>query len=1114
MNRPVMKLNLLSGFALAAFLLSITFSVRPVLAQSNTGTILGTVQDQTSAVIPGATVTATNIGTGQKRTVKSDSQGVFTLPNLQVGHYSIVAEHGGFAATKIADVELQVAQQATVNMVLRPASETQQVTVIASEVPLLNSTTAAVGQVVDTQTVQDMPLNGRNFWQLTQLTPGVNYIQGGQNIQPGGTSIRASSVNVDVNGLSPSWTGWYLDGSNVTEFQLGGTLIQPNVDALDEFKVESSSMGADYGHSPTIINATLRSGTNQFHGEAWDFLRNNALDAKGYFFQPGPGSTARDEPLHRNQFGFTFGGPILKNKTFFFVDAQTTLLSQAQDFDLPVPSDAQRKGIFSTTIKNPATGQQESYNGTPNEIPPSMISQPATYFLQFMPHQNSGSNALVNNQLKQQLEVGDLRIDQTLASKDQLMGRYSIANNKERDPNQFPAMGFFPLRSRGQNVVVRETHTFNDRFINEAQASYYRSYFLFTSSEQGLDMSGAAGIIGLAGLAPAQYLGAPSITISGYSNYVDAATNQYPKSNRIRDWQYVDRVTYLKGNHDLRFGYELFHSYITYVAAQSSLGIYNFNGKYSGDNFADFLLGYPKSATRSYFRQLWGNSSNNQAFYIQDNYHARHNLSLNAGVRWEINPFYNAVKGQTTGYDVKTGDLIVPNDFSINAQPLTPTLNALFDDRFEYTDALGLPENIRKTDYHDVSPRLGVAWSPGKGNTVFRSGYGMFFMFVDDNGINNTQNSVPFIAAQTLNNTSNASYTFTNFFATQPLASANTNPTVVCPFGWAANSCSTPAISSADEHPRDSYIQEWNLAVQHQFGQHVSLDTAYVGSKSTHIVESDSINDPPAGAGTVQNRRPWQQWSTITLYHFGGFGFYDSLQAKLEARDYHGATFLASYTYGKSLTYGTYGSGSVSATSTLDYYGVPNYDLKHNFVASVLYDLPFGKGKALLNNLPEVANGFVNHWALTSIITLQSGLPYTATISSDTANTGVSGQRPNQSAPVQFVGKVNCWIQISANPNCPVSATPAFSVPAANTYGDVGINTLRAEPLKQVDITAIKNVSLGESRSLEFRVSFYNLFNHPTFAAPTTTIDTASGGTITATLNPSRLGELAMKVHF
>ncbi|HEV2273311.1 MAG TPA: carboxypeptidase regulatory-like domain-containing protein, partial [Acidobacteriaceae bacterium] len=311
-----------------------------VYAQSASATILGTVSDDSGSVVPDATVTVKDLGTGQERTVKSDDSGAFTVPGLQVGHYSLVVTREGFALYKIADTELQVAQRATINPVLHVGAVTDKVTVIANDIPLLNEASSSVGQVIDTQTVQDMPLNGRNFWQLTQLTPGVSYIQGGQNIPAGGTSIRATAVNVNVNGLSPAFTGWYLDGANITEFQLGGTIIQPNVDALQEFKVESSNMGADYGHTPTIINATLKSGTNQFHGTLYEFLRNNSFDAKNYFFRPPAGSTRRDEPLHRNQFGFVVGGPIRKDKTFFFLDMQTTLFTYAQNFDEVVPSDA------------------------------------------------------------------------------------------------------------------------------------------------------------------------------------------------------------------------------------------------------------------------------------------------------------------------------------------------------------------------------------------------------------------------------------------------------------------------------------------------------------------------------------------------------------------------------------------------------------------------------------------------------------------------------------------------------------------------------------------------------------------------------------------------------
>jgi hypothetical protein len=491
---------------LLAFLFA---SCLTMLAQSNTGTIVGSATDETGSVVPGAAVVIQNLGTGEERTVTTGSGGDYTVTNLQVGHYSVTATHEGFAPTQIADTELQVAQRSTINLTLHVGAVSDKVTVVANVTPLLNAASSSVGEVIDTQTVQNMPINGRTFWQLTQLTPGVSYIQGGQNIAAGGTSIRASAVNVNVNGLSPSWTGWYLDGANITEFQLGGTIIQPNVDALEEFKVESSNMGAEYGHSPTVINATLKSGTNQLHGTVYEFLRNNALDAKNYFYVPPTGSTSRDQPLHRNQFGFAVGGPIVKDRTFFFVDIQETLYSLAQSFNSIVATDAERSGNFGAllaqgiTLKNPLTGVPLNDGRGPNTFQPT--SQ-AAYLLQYMPHANQIVNgtgrALVSNKLKQQLGQGDIRIDQQVTKSDHLVGRYSIADNHETDPNAYPALGGFPLRSRGQNALFRETHIFNDKWINELQASYYRSFFLFTSSLQGTDINAAAGINGMQGLAP------------------------------------------------------------------------------------------------------------------------------------------------------------------------------------------------------------------------------------------------------------------------------------------------------------------------------------------------------------------------------------------------------------------------------------------------------------------------------------------------------------------------------------------------------------------------------------------------------------------------------------
>ena len=1100
----------------------------PVLrAQSNTATITGTVQDETGASIPDATVTVRNLGTGQARTVKSDGSGAYTVPNLQVGHYSVSISRDGFTPTQIGDTELQVAQRATINPTLHVGAITDKVEVIASQIPLLNDASSAVGQVIDTQTVQNVPLNGRNFWQLTQLTPGVSFIQGGQNIAAGGTSIRASAVNVNVNGLSPSWTGWYLDGSNITESQLGGTLISPNVDALQEFKVESSNMPADYGHSPTIVNATLKSGTNAFHGTAYEFLRNNAFDAKNYFYVPPVGSTRRNQPLHRNQFGFVIGGPIVKDHTFFFLDLQSTLYTLGQNFDNIVPSAAQRTGDYSellagskpTRIKDPLTG----VNFANNVIPASRIAPQAAFFLKYLPQanqvRNGVSHAVLTNRLKQQLDQGDIRVDQTLFSKDRLMGRYSITNNRETDPNRFPLLGGFPLRSRGQNIVLRETHIFSPKWLAEAQFSYYRSVFFFNSSVSGQNLNAAAGIKGLEGLAPDQYQGAPQLNITNYAPFDGQAAN-YPKQNKIRSWQYLARGTYTSGKHEVRLGYENFHDTNTYLNGANSVGTFGFGNNYSGDNFADFLLGYPSNATRGYFRAIWGSTVNFHALYVQDDWKVTPKLTLNMGLRYEINPFYDGIQGQTSGYDTSNNKIVIPANFSQTAQPGTATLYSLFSDRIEFNTAVGLGTSIRPAAKKNFAPRLGFAYSPG-GNTVLRGAYGIFFNTPDNNAINNTQNTVPFVASQTVNNNNTPNgagviiptFTLADAYQGQPIVAPN-SANATCSFGFVAKSCSAPNVTSMDLRVPNTYVQEYNVAVQHQFGRKLSIDVAYVGNRALHITQPFQINDPFPGAGAIQARRPAPQWGTVSIAKNVGNLNYNALQTKVETRALSGATLLVSYTYGACLTDGTFNGLTREQNGGYRYYGPCNYDIKHNFVTSGVYELPFGRGKMFAGNASGFVNGIVGGWSVSGVGTLQSALPYTLTVSGDPANTGLASQRPNYVQPT-VVRSANCWFYSSKNTGCPTSGVDAAqAVPTARTYGNGSTNSMRADGLVQFDVSLLKRIAFGESRSLELRGSFFNVANHTTFAAPATNVDAASAGQITSTLNSARTVELAAKLYF
>jgi hypothetical protein len=482
---------------------------------------------------------------------------------------------------------------------------------------------------------------------------------------------------------------------------------------------------------------------------------------------------------------------------------------------------------------------------------------------------------------------GDIRIDAPLNSTNFLMLRYSMSDNTEFNPNPFPSLKGTDLHSRAQDSTVRWTHIFGPRLLNVAQVAYYDSPFLFGVVLPGFDLQSQAGVLGFEDPVITPVKSFPNINLSGYQSFQGSPSDQRPKNIIIHTWQFSDSVTWNRGRHELKFGMEWMHRRDAFSIGQNSVGNFSFVGTYTGDAYADMLLGYPDNATRSPFQTLQGDYDDFKAWYVNDNFRVRSNLTLNLGLRYEINPFFKGILDTRSGFDLQTGKVIVPSGIPQNAQPITPQLLQLFADRILFTNDAGLPPSVSPSDKLDFAPRIGLAWNPTSRN-VIRGGFGMFYTFPDTNLINNTVVTVPFVDNITLFNDRPPAIparTFADYFQGQPIASPNPDPGQPCPFGWAAISCDTPGITSSLVHLRTQYTEQWDLAIQHQLTSRLAITAAYVGSHPNHLQQGIRRNDPPPGPGAIQPRRPYPQWGPIGLQEWGGNGNYHAFQSEFEARD-------------------------------------------------------------------------------------------------------------------------------------------------------------------------------------------------------------------------------------
>jgi len=1131
---------------LAFALVVITFT-SALIAQVDRGSIVGTVSDPSGANVEGAKVVIRNLATDQPVEVTTDSSGAYAANLLRIGAYSVTVERQGFKRAVEPNVEVGVNQVVRVNLTLQVGAATESVQVTGTA-PLLQTETSSLGTIETERRISDLPLNGRNFIQLAYLGPGANSGQSGSNVSGGVFENERANEALSVNGLRVSNNNFLLNGVDNNEFGLGGVVVLPPPDAIQEFRTEENSMSAEFGRGGAAVNVVLKSGTNRVHGGAYEFIRNDVLDARNYFASPPP---SPKPGFKRNQFGFFLGGPIKKDKTFIFGDYEGSRVREALTSVSTVPNAAERAGDFTDRLTgdtfspcaNPAPSElfdtgtifdpfsthnytcinggtvslrnPISSNNQLNVIPPNMLNTTGQNIVALYPMPNAAG--LVNNYLSNPNRVNDqdsfdIRFDHHFREQDQIFVGYSFGDVRSVRPGPLGDLGgadCCPSRdkTRSQHTSLGWTHTFSGHLLNDAHGGFFRYAVNALPLLFGKDLSAQVGIP-FANRGDVNSSGLSFIDVSGFTSLGDSLWTPEHAFENI--YQIADTVTWVRNKHSFKFGVDFRRQQRNFFQLTASRGQFSFPGGYTadlststgGNGVADLLLGIPNSSGQDFLTGLYPTRYWDLAEFVQDDYHIRPNLTLNIGLRYEVT---SPANGRVGNFDLERA--VVVNSYGQNAVPHAGV-------------------NFDKSDW---APRVGLAWSPQK-NTVVHSAFGIFYSsegnIFDDLGLNPPQ------------------LAFTShFFNVGQVPSA----------GQFISAGFSPNIPFADpNHPsgvvrttgpvrRMPRIMEWNLGLQHQFAQNWVAEIGYVGTRAYHLWNHEvsdlnqpfapvdsNFSDPSGNMG-----RPYfnvlPDLSNVLPLDFPQLQmFYNAFQTSLNKQFSNGFNFLASYTFAHNLgnADGNVGAAIQDAHHPEREYGPVLPDLRHRFVVSYIYELPVGRGRHFLSDLRGVADAILGGWQVGGITSAQSGEAFTAGMSGDLSNTGSGSYRPNQIGnPYNFSidqgGQANlgcvpghqtlaCWY----NPAVFVAPPLAPGQQSAHVFGDSRIGNLRGPKLVNVDLVLQKSFKIRESQQIEFRSEFFNALNHPNFGLPGSTVDEPGGASITGTSTDNRQIEFALKYTF
>ena len=1112
--------------------LLLVVSLGPLRAQTTAGAILGTVTDPSGGSIAGATITVTNMDTSIAVKGATDGSGNYVVTPLNVGRYSVAVEASGFKKSLRNDITLNVQDRLRVDAALEVGSVNDTVEVAAA-VPILETDTSYLGEVVEAQRIVDLPLNGRFFTRLAVLTAGTAPTPAGaRDENTGGFS---------ANGVRPYQNNYLLDGmdnNSLSEDLVSqqSFVIGPPPDAIQEFRVQTNSMSAEFGRSGgAVLNVTIKSGTNAPLGTAYEFLRNSDLDANNFFNNANGAPIA---PFKQNQFGFSVGGPVLlpkvydgKNRTFFFFDYQGTRIRTGQTFLASAPTDAMRTGNFGgfNPIYDPSstvTDAQGNVTRTPfpnNQIPQSRQNPIAAKLLSMFPEPNVGGDVnnlgVVNNYLSNPVEPNDtnqfdVRIDHKISDSDSIFGRFSYSNNTDNPPGPIPppldaasfSSGNFINRPR--NVVLGWTHIFNPRLINEFHAGYSRNRSERLQFDANENLSASLGIPGIP-FSPNNG-GLPSFSVAGIGNGGSFGSSGYQPTVESQEvYQIVDSLTLIRGRHTIKFGAEI-KPRVDFSILQPPVprGSFNFTGQFTTDGNpndtgitglpqADFLLGALGGAQISSFI----NDEFQQPgmfYYVQDDIKVNKKLTLNLGLRYEfvVHPMekYNA----EANFNIATNALDIAGNrqdpLPANFYPQIPVVR-------------GAARSLVPNQKDNFAPRIGFAYNIFK-NTVVRGGYGVFYSSYEAGplSIPNMGNNPPFFEQ--------ANYNTLSFTQANPMVA---NLSQGFPLDALTNP-SLPSLFSLDPHFSNPSVQHWQFSVQQELGWNAVWEIAYAGSKGTHLYEFRNVNEVPATAdpnANYQSLRARPYLGDLPYWCACNSSTYHSLQTKVEKRLSNDLSFLTAFTYGKSIdeqsnaSLGFHSGGGFRDNNNPEWEkGPSDFDQQFRFVNSLSYTLPIGKGKHFLNNANTVANAFVGGWELQGIQSWSSGLPYTILASVAESNTdGDAEERPNRVTGVPLYPSnkgANLWF----NP-------AAFTGAAFGTYGNSGRNIIYTAPQVDFDTSLFKDFPIHERARLQFRAEVFNMFNHANFRANSliSQFDAPGAGSYTAA-QPARQIQFALKLIF